>query len=688
MTRSALFPSLKFLTLAFLTLAFCALTFITGCGKNATREITSRGNALGDSGIFVKKVEGLSRDFLMGVDISSVLALEKSGVVFRNARGESQDIFKTLKEYGINSIRVRVWNKPFTEDGNGYGGGNCDINTAIEIGRRAAAYDIPILLDFHYSDFWADPSKQQAPRAWTAMSLEKKEEALYAYTKESLDAVLKAGVDVHMVQLGNETTGSFCGEKNWIAIARLMNAGAKAVREIAKEKRKKIEIAIHFTNPEKEGEYERYAKILEKQKVDYDIFASSWYPYWHGSAENFSAVLKRVAEISGKKVMCAEISWAYTPDDGDGFQNTISADTACAKPYSFTVQGQADAVRDAINAVSSIGKKGIGVYYWEPAWLPVPGKDASERSVLWEKFGSGWASSYAAEYDPADAGVYFGGTSWDNQAMFGFDGTPLASLAVWKLVRKGAVTTLRPDSVQDTLVRTRIGDAIILSEEATVLYNDGTSKNSRIIWDAEGTVALAGTDYGKTVSLADMSGRGVGEYSLYGIPEGTDKNGSTSVIKALAKISIVEQNYLDNGGFEESDIGMWKIVNAEGKTSELGVQDKPSDAKSGNKSFHFWSKDKVAFSVEQTVTELAPGIYKFSLAMHGGDAKNQVMYIYAISGGKEYRAEAKVDGWRNFFYPTIAEIPVSDGKVTVGASIACDANGWGSLDDFSLSPIK
>jgi arabinogalactan endo-1,4-beta-galactosidase len=638
----------------------------------------------GDPGIFVKKVEGLSPSFIRGVDVSSVIALEKSGVVFRDGNGAPADLFATLKANGVTSVRVRVWNDPYDANGNGFGGGNNDLATAILIGRRATAVGLTVLVDFHYSDFWADPAKQQAPRAWKDLDIVEKADALYAYTKASLEKMLAAGIDVRMAQIGNETTGSFCGEKNWLRIAALMRAGSRAVREVSASSKKDIGVVIHFTNPEKAGEYERYAKILAAQKVDYDVFATSYYPWWHGTTENLTAVLKKVADISGKKILCAETSYAYTYDDGDGFGNSISRDTACAKPYPATVQGQSNAVRDVIAAVSAVGPQAIGVYYWEPAWLPVPGKDVAERQKLWEKYGSGWASSFAAVYDPADAGKYYGGGSWDNQAMFAFDGKPLASLAVWKLVASGAVTASRPDAAEETLVRTRIGDALSLPPAVRVLYNDGTSKMLPVVWAKTGTRTDA--DYGKSVSVSDMPKLGVAEYALDGIVSGEDSGGNPVSIKALAKIAVVEKNYVENPSFEDADLSMWRIENIGGRTTELGVQDKASDAKTGTKALHFWSSAKVSFKVEQTVKNLANGTYKLSVVLHGGDAKNPDMYIYAVSDGKTYRMETKVDGWRNFKTPSIPGIAVTDGTVTVGVYIACDEKGWGSLDDFILTP--
>jgi arabinogalactan endo-1,4-beta-galactosidase len=629
-----------------------------------------------DGGVFVKKIEGLSKDFVMGADISSILSLEQSGVVFKNAQGTPADIFTTLKNHGISSIRIRVWNNPFDNSGRGFGGGNVDIDRAIEIGKRASKENMSVMLDFHYSDFWADPAKQHAPRSWQEMSIDEKSQALYEYTRESLVKALDAGVNVAYVQIGNETTGSFCGEKNWLNIAKLMKEGSRAVRESAKEKKKDIKVVLHFTNPEKDGEYERYVQILNKQKVDYDIFASSYYPYWHGTVENFSAVLAKVKELSGKEVMCSEFSYMYTYENADDFGNTISKETMCDKPRPATVQGQTTAIREVISAVHEAG--GIGFYYWEPAWIGVPGTSYEDRRRLWEEYGSGWASSYASVYDPDDAGKYYGGTSWDNQALFDFEGKPLASLNVFNAVRTGAEIERVPDAVEELVVRVRIGDEVVLPETVSVLFNDGSSSIEKVVWEQTGTHC----ENGNSASLSDMSRLGIAEYFIYGELESIQSD-----IKPFIKAAVVEKNYLDNSSFEDKDISMWKIVNVNDSTTELFVQEKTSDAKTGNKALHFWSKSDMTFYVEQTVNNLSPGAYNFSLAIHGGDADNQNMYIYAQTSVAKYTKETNVDGWRNFRNPKITGIMVGeDGKATVGAYVSCSANGWGSLDDFVFSP--
>ena len=371
-----------------------------------------------------ESARSLPDGFILGMDLSSVLAEEASGVRYRDFDGSERDVFRLLAENGITHIRVRVWNDPYDAQGRGYGGGNCDVSCAARIGQRAAAAGMKLIVDFHYSDFWADPGKQTPPKDWADMDAAQKADALYAFTSESLQTVLDAGADVAMVQIGNETNQFLCGERDWDAIALLMRAGARAVRETCPG----ALVALHFTNPERPGAYAAYARELAARDVDYDVFASSYYPYWHGTLENLQTVLSGVAEKYGKKVMVMETSYACTAEDSDFFGNTVGAGGEAG--YPFTEQGQADAVRAVIDTVARI-KNGIGVVCWEGAWISVGGGSWKENSALWERYGSGWASSFAAQYDPEDAGRYYGGCAVDNQAFFAPDGTARESLRVF-----------------------------------------------------------------------------------------------------------------------------------------------------------------------------------------------------------------------------------------------------------------
>lgn len=433
--------------------------------------------------IYVEPITFQRPDFIKGMDVSSVIALEQSGVRFKNAQGEPEDLFKILSDHGVNTIRVRVWNDPYDSDSNGYGGGNNDVKKAAEIGRRAAANSMKLLVDFHYSDFWADPSKQKAPKEWDGLSLDKKAEKIYDFTLSSLRTIAAAGADIAMVQVGNETTSGIAGEYGEAAMAELFRSGAKAVRAFDET----VLVALHFTNPERTDTMKYFADFLNRRNVDYDVFATSYYPYWHGSLSNLTAVFNYVADTYGKYTMVAETSYAYTLADSDGHPNTVSQwnnNRGDNLLWDFSEQGQAEAVRAVMNAVNEVhGGKGLGVFYWEGAWITVGDTSSlsgaaynarlEQNKALWNSCGSGWASVYAGDFDPDDAGLWYGGSAVDNQAFFGPDGTVLSSLSVFKKV---GVTTgaLLGDADGDKQIS--VTDAAVIQRRLariSVAYFDG-----------------------------------------------------------------------------------------------------------------------------------------------------------------------------------------------------------------------
>lgn len=399
--------------------------------------------------ITVDAIDNLPGDFIGGVDISSYLSEKNSGVKYYDFDGNelnNEEFFVFLAECGINYVRIRVWNDPYDKNGMGYGGGNNDLEAAIAMGKWATDAGMRVLIDFHYSDFWADPSKQQVPKAWEGLSADEKVKESRKYVKASLNTLLDEGVDVGMVQIGNEINNAIAGEKNWSGtMLDIIKNGCEAVTEINAERNKEILSVIHFANPEK-MEYGEFAERLDEAGVKYDVFASSYYPYWHGSLENLKNQLEAVAVTYNKKVMVAETSWAYTLDDGDGSGNTVSRyNNSKNMPYEFSVYGQAEQLCDLIRTVADTAN-GIGVFYWEAAWIPVNvysegtgdgNRILEENKKIWDKYGSGWASSYAAEYDPYDAGKWYGGSAVDNQALFDFYGYPLDTLNIFRYVKTG-----------------------------------------------------------------------------------------------------------------------------------------------------------------------------------------------------------------------------------------------------------
>ncbi len=619
-------------------------------------------SAAEESSVYVEAIPEISDDFIRGMDASAVLANENSGVTYYNEAGEEQDVFKTLAQSGVNYIRIRVWNDPYDENGNGYGGGNNDVQTAIALGKRATQYGMKVCIDFHYSDFWADPAKQMCPKAWEGMSIEEKETALYEFTKESLIEILNAGVDVGMVQVGNETNNGMSGETSPENTAILMNAGSRAIREISDIYGKDIKVVLHYTNASDYAGLDGILSKLKSNNVDYDIFALSYYPYWHGTFENLQNVMANIRDNYGKETLIAETSYCYTLEDGDCNANSIG-EADLVEGYTASVQSQASALRDVCKIANDADA--LGVFYWEGTWIPV-GNSLTENQNLWETYGSGWASSYAAGYDPKDAGKYYGGCAWDNQALFDFEGHPLASLNVFKYLKYGTIAEPAIDYVPAPSVTCNVGTELEMPESVSVVYNDRSLNTElAVTWD-ETQLAAIDTSVG-------------GSYLI----DGTLEDGT----KLTCNLTIEMLNYVENPGFEDGDTSMWNIT-YEGASNPTDFQDNEADAHSGTFAFHFWSESDMEFTIEQTLTALPNGTYKLSTFAQGGDMDStSSLELFAVVNGKELTSSFMMDGYANWQTPEIGGIEVTDGTLTIGVRMKCNAKSWGTVDDFTLNMI-
>lgn len=616
-----------------------------------------------ESTVYVEPVDGISDDFYRGMDVSAVLALENSGVKYYNFDGEEQDVFMTLAQAGVNYIRLRVWNDPHDENGNGYGGGNNDVASAITLGQRATQYGMKVCIDFHYSDFWADPKKQFVPKVWEGMDIEEKSAALYNFTLESLTQILEAGVDVGMVQVGNEINNGMCGETDVANVRKLLTAGSKAVREVAASSGKDILVAVHYTNIDDMKKLDTLLTGLQVKEIDYDIVGLSFYPYWHGTMEDLKNAITHVRNTYGKKVYVAENAYCYTSEDGDGSANSIKGTDDLAEGYSASVQGQANEVRDVCAVASEAGAE--GVFYWEGTWIPVGPADA-DNSSIWEKYGSGWASSYAGGYDPKDAGQYYGGSSWDNQAMFDFTGHPLASLNVFKYLKYGTTAPLVIDTIPEIVMSCNIGAEVKLPDTVSIIYNDRSEEQVPVTWDAE-DIAAIDTENG-------------GEFTVAGsLDEGTE---------VTAIVTVERVNYVQNPGFEDDDTSIWTVTYS-GETNPTDYQVKAADAHSGEVAFHFWSgTSDMDFSIEQSFTDLEPGTYELSAFSQGGDlAADASMELYAVVDGKELTVPFMLTTYADWQNPTVSGIKVTDGTLTIGVRYQCNKNSWGTLDDVTLHRV-
>lgn len=360
--------------------------------------------------------------YLKGMDLSTLKEVESLGGKFYD-HGVEKDVFDILKSYDVNAVRLRLWNDPYTEDGVPYGAGSNDLPTTIELAKRALEHDMEVLLDLHYSDFWADPGKQRVPKAWRGMNVEQLEKAVYDFTVDTLKAMKEAGAFPTLVQVGNELTNGTLwplGKKpNYDNLARFISAGIRGVKAVDAQ----MPIMIHLDNGGNNEMYRDWFDHYMERGEDFDIIGLSYYPFWHGSLEDLKNNMNDLAIRYGKELVIAEVSMGFTMEDyaeyeklepGERKGYATKPELAAKVPFPMTKEGQKDFLHALFDVIKQVPDgKGKGYFYWEAAWIPVPG--------------SGWATEGALEYIEEKGPC---GNEWANQALFDYDGNALPALEI------------------------------------------------------------------------------------------------------------------------------------------------------------------------------------------------------------------------------------------------------------------
>ena len=365
----------------------------------------------------------------LGIDISTYFEEKEINAKYY-IDGREVDPIKIFVNQGVSYMRIRVWNHPYDEEGHPYLAGTNDTKEFIRLGTLAKKYGMRIILDFHYSDFWADPGKQYAPKEWKDLSFEEVVDKVYEFSKEVLLLAKEKDLPIDYVQVGNEITngmiwpfgqldGSVSPRRGYENLFKLLESGVKAVRDFSQAK-----VIIHLERSYDQVIYNEFFSHMVKYGLDYDVIGMSYYPYWHGTTVQLFANIKMLKEKFHKDVMIVETGYGFTAEDyikegshaqlvfTDGEKDYLNQ----KMEYPMTKDGQRKFVKDLLEKAQTAGV--VGVCYWEPLWLPGEGIC--------------WASKYVLPYIHQEDAKSLR-NEWANQCLYDYEGNALPALSEFRI---------------------------------------------------------------------------------------------------------------------------------------------------------------------------------------------------------------------------------------------------------------
>ncbi|WP_411893351.1 arabinogalactan endo-beta-1,4-galactanase [Winogradskyella sp. A2] len=307
-----------------------------------------------------------SIEFYFGSDLSYVNEMEDCGAVYKDQSGVEKEVYSIFKQEGTNLVRLRLWHNPDWTDYSNYS----DVKKAIQ---RAKNSNMKVLLDFHYSDTWADPSRQLIPEAWLSElnNTEALGELLYNYTYNTLNELSQENLLPEIVQVGNEINTMILQEDetngpiDWQRNSYLINKGIKAIRDISELKNKPIEIMLHIAQPENGLWW--FEQATTNGITDFDWIGLSYYPLWSEyELDEVQVPLETLINTYNKKLMIVETAYPFTLNNADS-ANNILGEEALTGDFPASEQGQLDYLNQLYIIIKDAG--GQGLVYWEPAWV-------------------------------------------------------------------------------------------------------------------------------------------------------------------------------------------------------------------------------------------------------------------------------------------------------------------------------
>jgi arabinogalactan endo-1,4-beta-galactosidase len=312
---------------------------------------------------------------MLGADVSSLQRAYDVGARYYDAGGAQRDALDILKGVGVNYVRLRIWNNPRS----GYN----NKDKVLQYARTVKAKGLKLLIDFHYSDTWADPGTQTKPAAWASHGIGQLTTDVYNYTYDVCNSLKAQGTAPDSVQIGNEiNTGMLWNDgrvtnDNFYNLGQLLKAGYNATKACNGG----TQVIIHTANVANGSRW--FYDGIRAQGVQWDITGLSYYCVWHGSQSNLYNVISDVRTRYGKPVVVAETAYPFTAANAD---STGNHGASSCSGYPLTWQGQANNFAHVQNTARNAGA--IGIFYWEPTWTAVQGNGWDPNNI--SGTGSGW----------------------------------------------------------------------------------------------------------------------------------------------------------------------------------------------------------------------------------------------------------------------------------------------------------
>lgn len=554
-------------------------------------------------------------DFYKGMDISFLPELLEEGMQIKDFDGTIIEPFSLISKYGVNAIRLRIWNNPeHVPESKGY----CSLAHTIEMAKKIKAHGMSFMLDFHYSDYWADPAKQNKPKAWADLSFEELEEAVYTYTRDTLLSLQAEGVLPDQVQIGNEIRSGLLfpdGElPDYTSMVRLVNAGIRGARAVADSD--VLKVMIHL---DQGGRYfyisEWFTKAIANGLMDFDLIGLSYYPFWHGNFTDLRETLLRLTREYNKPIMIVETAHAWRRSK-NGFIDEAQERIA---GVSASKEGQKKVLDLVMNIVASLPEhRGLGVYCWEPLCLPRPGQ-------------GGWS---------------------ENMGLLDEDGKAMEGIRSFLFSRQAKRCGEYAKVYEPAPITVEIGTAPELPKVLSVLFYDGRIEKKRVSWQME--------------TLDNGWYLQPGVYEIVGKPEDVEEN-ITMTVHILQRLSETENLLLDTNW--EEGLTQWTIESAD---EQVMVQlypefTEPFPAPPQN-ALRVEAPKNFTFQISQLVTITQDCSYKLEAEFMGTDTTNVEIRLFARTeeAEKEIMIHPSEHEWTLY---EIKDIVSRQKYLTIGVSI-------------------